>query len=194
MKTTANRFKVAKSQPSHMVPRVQMIITKIELESKGCVVTPAGRGLFEVLDGSTTFTVNLAQHHYDCMMWDISGIPCKHDIRCILRERQDINLYVHEADSIKSHLQTYDVVMHPIKDLIFWKERECPKLGPPPVELKRGRPPFERRRDKTEKRKVYTQTNTLRCSKCKQFGHNSRSHRENNVLQIRREKDKPRKP
>ncbi|KAJ8421802.1 hypothetical protein Cgig2_000248 [Carnegiea gigantea] len=77
---------------------------------------------------------------------------------------------------------------------IFGKERECPKLGPPPVELKRGRPPSERRRDKTKKRKVYTRTNTLRCCKCKQFGHNSRSHRENNVLQMRRGKDKPRKP
>ncbi|KAJ8439595.1 hypothetical protein Cgig2_024182 [Carnegiea gigantea] len=76
----------------------------------------------------------------------------------------------------------------------FKAERECPKLGPRPVQLKRGRPPCDRRRDKIEKRKVYNRTNTLRCSKCKQFGHNSKSHRENNVLQIRREKDKPRKP
>ncbi|KAJ8431020.1 hypothetical protein Cgig2_003835 [Carnegiea gigantea] len=69
----------------------------------------------------------------------------------------------------------------------FNVERECPKLGPPPVQLKRGRPPRERRRDRTEKRKVYTRTNTLRCSI-------SKSHREGNVLQVRRGKDKPRKP
>ncbi|KAJ8444478.1 hypothetical protein Cgig2_024042 [Carnegiea gigantea] len=122
MKTIANRFKVAKSWPGHVVPRVKMIITKTKLESRGCIITLASR------------------------------------------------------------------------DPIFWKERECPKLGPPLVQFKRGRPPSERRRDITEKRKVYTKSNTLRCSKCKQFGHNSRSHRESNVLEIRRGKDKPRKP
>ena len=119
MKTIANRFNVGKSWPGHVVPRVKMIITKTELESRGCIVTLAGRGLFEVVDGTTTFTVNLSEHHCDCMMWDITGIPCKHGIRCILRERQDIDLYVHEAYNIKSYLQTYDVVMHPIKDPLF---------------------------------------------------------------------------
>jgi len=150
--------------------------------------------VFEVLDGSTTFTVNLAQHHCDCMMWDISGIPCKHGIRCILRERQDINSYVHESYTIKSFLQTYDVIMHPIKYPIFWKEMECPKLRPLPVQFKRSRPPSKRRRDITEKRKVYTRSNPLRHSKCKQFGQNSKSYKEGNVLEIRRKKDKPRKP
>jgi len=42
VKTIANRFKVGKSWPGHVVPRVKMIITKTELESWGCVVTPAG--------------------------------------------------------------------------------------------------------------------------------------------------------
>ncbi|KAJ8429686.1 hypothetical protein Cgig2_004485 [Carnegiea gigantea] len=77
---------------------------------------------------------------------------------------------------------------------IICKERECPKLGRLLVQFKRGRPSSERRKDITEKRKVYTRSNTLRCSKCKQFGHNYRSHREGNVFEIRRGKDKPRKP
>ncbi|KAJ8448876.1 hypothetical protein Cgig2_030732 [Carnegiea gigantea] len=74
------------------------------------------------------------------------------------------------------------------------RERKCPKLDPPPVQLKRGRPPCERRRNITEKIKVYIRRNILRCSKYKQFGHNFRSHREGNVHEIRRGKDKPRKP
>ncbi|KAJ8428378.1 hypothetical protein Cgig2_011135 [Carnegiea gigantea] len=101
-----------------------MIITKIELDSRGCVVTPTSRSVFEVLDNN---------------------------------------------------------------------KRKCPKLGAPPVQLKRGRPPSEIRRDRTERRKVYTRSNTLRCSKCKQFGNNSRSHREGNVLDIRRERQREHK-
>jgi len=123
---------VAKTWVGHVVPRMKVMLTKTELESRSCIVTPTGRGVFEVLDGSTTFTVNLYHRHCDCMVWDISGIPCKHGIRCILRERQDIELYVHEAYTIISHLKTYDLMSHPIKDLMFWKQRQCPQSGPRP--------------------------------------------------------------
>ena len=90
-------------------------------------------------------------------------------------------------------MKTYDLIMYPIKDHVFWKQRQCTKLAPLPVELIRGRPPSERRRDRNEKRKKYSRSNTLRCSKCKYFGYNSRSHREGNVLGIRRGNVKPRK-
>jgi len=59
MKTIANRFKVGKSWPGHVVPRVKMIITKTELEMRGCAVTPAGKGVFEVLDGSEPSSASL---------------------------------------------------------------------------------------------------------------------------------------
>ena len=47
---------------------------------------------------------NDGSDQYDCIMSDISGIPCKHGMRCILRERQDIDSYVHEAYIIKAYL------------------------------------------------------------------------------------------
>ena len=120
------------------------MLMKTKLESRCCIVTSAGRGYFEVLDGSTTFTVDLDHHHCDCMVWDIIGIPCKHGIRCILRERQDIELYVHEAYTISSYLKTYDVMMHPIKDPVFLETKAMSSVGSPPVELARGRPPSEK--------------------------------------------------
>ena len=101
----ANRFNVAKTWVGHVVPRVKVMLTKTELESRSCIVTPVGRDVFEVLDGSTTFIVNLTHRYYDCIVWDISGIPCKHGIRCILRERQHIDLYGHEAYTISSYLK-----------------------------------------------------------------------------------------
>ena len=62
---------MAKSWPRNVVPRVKMLMTKTELESRGCVVT-ASRGVFEVLDGNTTcnttFIVNLVEHHCNCMV------------------------------------------------------------------------------------------------------------------------------
>ncbi|KAJ8452794.1 hypothetical protein Cgig2_014557 [Carnegiea gigantea] len=79
----------------------------------------------------------------------------------------------------------------PVTDPIFWEDSDCPRLGPPEIEVKRGRPPSERRRDGTEKRKSFSRSSTLRCSVCKQYGHNSRSHMEGGKLSIWRGKDKP---
>ena len=75
---------MAKVWVGHVVPRVKVMIMKTELESRCCIVIPTCRGYFEVLNENTTFTANLDHHHCDCMVWDI---PCKHGIRCILRER-----------------------------------------------------------------------------------------------------------
>jgi len=43
MKTIANRFNVAKTWVGHVVPRVKVMQTKTELESRSCIVTPPGR-------------------------------------------------------------------------------------------------------------------------------------------------------
>ncbi|KAJ8443349.1 LOW QUALITY PROTEIN: hypothetical protein Cgig2_015830 [Carnegiea gigantea] len=44
----------------------------------------------------------------------------------------------------------------------------------PLVKIKRGRPQTEKRRDIIEMRKDFTRSNSLKCSLCKQFGHNKR--------------------
>jgi len=51
MKTIANRFNVAKTWVGHVVPRMKLMLTKTELESRYCIVTPASRGVLKVLDG-----------------------------------------------------------------------------------------------------------------------------------------------
>ena len=97
---------------------------------------------------------------------------------------------MNEAYSIDRYRQIYNVFMKPIPDPIFWEDRQLSKIGPSPIDIKRGRPPTERRRDVTEKRKEYSRSNTLKCSYCKQFGHNKRSQRADGVLKILKGKDK----
>ncbi|KAJ8446094.1 hypothetical protein Cgig2_017596 [Carnegiea gigantea] len=79
----------------------------------------------------------------------------------------------------------------PISDPMFWEDRACPSIGPPQVQVKRGRPQSERRRDISEGRKRFTQSSILKCSVCKQYGHNSRSYRKDGKLLILKGKDKP---
>jgi len=121
--------------------------------------------------------VNLNTKSCDCKVWDISGIPYKHAIRCILRDRQDLESYVDEAYSVEKYNAAYGVIMQPTFDPMFWEDRACPSIGPPQVQVKRCRPQFERGRDINEGRKRSTRSSILKCSVCKQYGHNSRSYR-----------------
>jgi len=64
------------------------------------------------------------------MFWGITGIPCKHAIRSIIRERKDLEDFVDESYSIEKYELAYNVVIHPIRDPQLWQERDLPKLGP----------------------------------------------------------------
>jgi len=77
-------------------------------------VTPAGMREFLVQDGNTYFTINLNTSHCDFMFWDISGIPCKHAIICILKERLYPEAFVHETFSINKYRLAYGVAIHPV--------------------------------------------------------------------------------
>ncbi|KAJ8422777.1 hypothetical protein Cgig2_008591 [Carnegiea gigantea] len=191
MSIIVRKFEIANGWSGKLCPRVTIQLKETEIAGRMCIIIPAGRGLFEVVEGNTHFKVDLNSGCCDCRVWDISGIPCKHAIRCILRDRQDPESYVHDAYTVEKYRAAYDVIMKPVTDPIFWEDSDCPRLGPPEIEVKRGRPPSERRRDGTEKRKSFSGSSTLRCSVCKQYGYNSRSHREGGKLSIWRGKDKP---
>jgi len=177
MSVIAKRAEIAKEWTGRVVPKVTKKLVKLELDSRTCRVTPAGTREFLVQDGNTNFTINLNTGHYDCMFWDISRIPCKHAIRCILRERLDPETFVHEAFSIDKYRLAYSVVIHPVQDQSFWETRNLPKLGPPPIDKVRpGRPETSRRKDVT-KSIAFKRSSTIKCSKYGQYGHNSKSHK-----------------
>jgi len=92
--------------------------------------------VFEIIEGAIQFTVDINTHQCDCMVWVISGIPCKQAARCILSERLDLESFVNEAYIEEKYRHTYDVCMRPIPDLIFWEDRNCPRIGPPQLKSK----------------------------------------------------------
>jgi len=67
-----------------VAPCVKAELEKLENNSWELTVGFCGDSLFEVTEGKTMFIVNLEERTCDCKHWQISGIPCKHSIRCIL--------------------------------------------------------------------------------------------------------------
>ncbi|KAL2925353.1 Zinc finger CCHC domain-containing protein 12 [Bienertia sinuspersici] len=68
----------------------------------------------------------------------------------------------------------YESNILPIVEPKQWPEIDVPKILPPPIARTVGRPPRNRKRQPGEPRKGKRNV-TIRCSKCKEFGHNKTS-------------------
>ena len=62
MKTIADRANIAKQWKGKVVPRVKILLVKVAKESRACRLTPVGRGIYEVIEGATQFTVDILTH------------------------------------------------------------------------------------------------------------------------------------
>ena len=85
---------MAASWDGKVTPYIEKKLRTIEIDAKNCSnVAPVGRGEFDILECNTNFTVKLRDHYCDYKKWQISGIPCKHAARCILRMNQKLEDY-----------------------------------------------------------------------------------------------------
>lgn len=76
----------------------------------------------------------------------ISGIPCRHAARCIGFMRKQLEAFVHESYSTQKYRLAYEAIIHPTKDPKMWPNFPSPKLAPPHIIKKAGRPEDLRRR------------------------------------------------
>ncbi|KAH7860159.1 hypothetical protein Vadar_010052 [Vaccinium darrowii] len=86
--------------------------------------------------------------------------------------------YVHPYFKKEGYLVTYGRIIHPIMDHTMWTQVPGDVLQPPPLRRQRGRPRKNRRRQEGEAPPGPSQekrSQTLRCTKCKEFGHNRRT-------------------
>ncbi|KAH7833122.1 hypothetical protein Vadar_003287 [Vaccinium darrowii] len=137
-----------------------------------------GGSEYEVNDEGISYTVNLAQWVCVCRVWQISGLPCKHALACCTYSRLNFVDYVHPYYNKEMYLAAYGSIIHPIMDHTMWTEVHGDVLQPPPLRRQRGRPRKNRRRAEGEAPpgpSVGKRSSTLRCAKCKEFGHNRRT-------------------
>ncbi|XP_057247171.1 uncharacterized protein LOC104883618 [Beta vulgaris subsp. vulgaris] len=69
---------------------------------------------------------------------------------------------------------TYGDHIHPMPDPTQWPDFNLPQIAPPDIKRPPGRPVKQRRRGPNEAKKG-KRHNSVRCKKCKEVGHNSRT-------------------
>lgn len=134
-----------------------------------------GESKFEVKHWDNMFTVDLEKKECSCRYWQLAGLPCPHAISCLLFKTNNLESYISSCYSVESFNRTYSHCLQPIEGMSNWPESDRPKLKAPGYVRMPGRPKKERRREATEAPKGTKMSKVgtkIRCSKCKQTGHN----------------------
>jgi len=110
----------------------------------------------------------------DCGYWDLAGIPCTHAMAAISHARHTATEYLPKYFSKEAYLNTYAVMFKPIPDKVTWDPCDRPKLFPPEITKKIGRPKKSRKRAATEPIKKKNRSFYICCSFCGGMNHNVR--------------------
>lgn len=139
--------------------------------------------------------VDMTNMSCTCRRWELNGIPCRHAIATI-HEMADsgdnvgeLYTYVNKVYWLQTWNEAYSYTVDPIKGRAMWPKSTCPfQLTPPPHHNQPGRPKTKRKRSADEKYDKQMQNHgagepekltrkfvSVRCGKCNNRGHNSRT-------------------
>lgn len=160
-----------KWERTDICPNIVKRVQKLCKDSRMCRAYPSSQGEYEILDGRSSLAVSLNSHTCQCNSWQLTGIPCKHGMRAILFAGLDPHTYVHEWYSVRRYKMAYAHGIRSVPDVEQWPESSLPTIQPPPLQRSVGRPARNRKRGEEEERKGKRST-TIKCTICKEFGHN----------------------
>ena len=131
--------------------------------------------MFEARRGSDSYMVDLDNRVCSCRLWDLSGIPCVHAIAAINYIHQTPEQFLNDYFSVEKFKECYYTNISPVNGSNLWPETDFIKPLPPLARRMPGRPKVNRRRHVSENEGMVHTPRTVRCGKCYQFGHNSKT-------------------
>lgn len=158
-------------------PKVKKRLNKLR-DERGWIPRYFGNDKFQVEGPNEQYRVDLKNKTCGCRRWELSGIPCVHAIAAYNKLNRDPMAHVHDCYNVRTYLSIYSNVLGPINGRHMWDSSGHPKLLPPDVKKRSGRPKKVRRREPDE---VVTGQTTftkkgvkMTCSGCGKTGHNKR--------------------
>ncbi|XP_021759561.1 uncharacterized protein LOC110724451 [Chenopodium quinoa] len=168
-----SRFdKAIDMDPNELTEHAKEVLETRSEESRLCHVTAAGGREVEVKDGHVKFPVTLQTMTCGCGKWQGSGIPCRHGLRVIYRQRLQPTDFVSPYYKGAAYKMTFGDHIHPMADPTHWPAFDVLEILPPTVKRTASRPAKQRRRASHEARKGKRHKNN-KCSVCKELGHNA---------------------
>lgn len=160
-------------------PTVMRKLEKSINMSAYCHVAWNGDDSYEVTQREHRFKVNLVDWTCACRYWQLSGLPCPRGISCIYYKTNNIEEYIHKCYSIEEFKKTYGYCPQPVEGRPAWPVSDRLRPEPPGEIAMSERKKKSRTREDQEKPRVATRVSRvgtkIKCSVCKQFGHNKTS-------------------
>ncbi|XP_074296408.1 uncharacterized protein LOC141626597 [Silene latifolia] len=165
-------------------------LEKSKIEARGWSAFWEGTFCYGVSDGATQvkFVGDLRHKTCSCRSWQLNGIPCIHDVAAIWKNVEHPEHYVAECYHKVGYLKAYKFNMEPLNGPQEWPISEYQPINPPPLnKLRACRPKTKRRMKSGEKsstKKLTKSGAVVRCSKCRELGHNKRNCNNNITSEI----------
>ncbi|XP_075663241.1 uncharacterized protein LOC142632788 [Castanea sativa] len=135
---------------SKLCPSIQDKLEKLKLESKNFYAIPSGRFVYEVDNERERHVVDLVGRTCSRRAWDLTGIPCKHEVAAIFVNREKLEDYTHSCYYKDAFVETYKTPIPPMPGQFEWMSSGQPKPVAPIIYKPPGRPPLKRKKDADE--------------------------------------------
>ncbi|KAJ9553710.1 hypothetical protein OSB04_017755 [Centaurea solstitialis] len=158
-------------------PFVRVKLENLKKQQRYWVVLPCGFQQFEARLGNDVYAVDLSNKTCGCRAWQLTGIPCVHGMAAISNLNGNAEDYVAPWLSTDMFLKSYKYNIRPVNGSDMWPEVDYTKPLPPKQRRLPGRPTVKRKRDPSEmdlmgKTRIPKTGAVLKCSLCKEKGHN----------------------
>ncbi|XP_010451555.1 PREDICTED: uncharacterized protein LOC104733691 [Camelina sativa] len=158
-------------------PHIMAIVEANRKHAKFCSVLKSSENVYEVLEGSGSFVVNLLHRSCACNQWNLTGIPCPHAMYVITEHNRDPEDYVDRHYLTTVWQANYKDNIQPVNGERLWLGTDKGSIEVPDKRKKRGRPKKYARikepgESSTNPTKATREGQTVTCTNCKQPGHN----------------------
>nr|GEX59879.1 hypothetical protein [Tanacetum cinerariifolium] len=135
-------------------------------------LSPSGWHQFEVRQGNgiEAFCVDLEKRKCSCRQWQLTGVPCLHSITTMYFINTNLDDYVSESFNVSTYKSIYAFNILPVGSMNMWRKIKHVPCKPPLERRMPGRPPVNRKKDKSEMNNHKHVTRPPRLMTCKNYG------------------------
>ncbi|KAL7608103.1 hypothetical protein Lser_V15G11245 [Lactuca serriola] len=160
---------------NHICLEIRDKVNLLKKAQRHYQVLPTGLNQFEVRGAIDAYEVDLERKTCSCRLWQLNGYGCAHYVASISFLNRDVEAYVDNMFSTTTFRKAYNYRIAPMNSSDMWPETNYTPPLPPINRRMPGRPTTKRKKSTTENigtHRVSKAGKKIRCSICKEIGHN----------------------
>ncbi|GJX59570.1 putative reverse transcriptase domain-containing protein [Tanacetum coccineum] len=136
---------------SEICPNIRKVLDLHKKIQRKWGLSPSGGHQFEVRQWNLeAFCVDLEKRECSCRQWQLTGVPCPHSITYMYFINTNPDDYVSESFKASTYKSIHKFNIFPVGGMNMWRKIKHVPCKPPLERRMPGRPPMNRKKDKSE--------------------------------------------